>query len=93
MGYRQTVEIQISQNVVSDQETLEMSQSQNNCPPESQSILVHGSYMNHFLLMRTNSHDNGASVKMHKLACFLTFCMRQIPKTYMLGSNTIHGMH
>ena len=46
----------------------EMSQSQNNClSPDCQSILVHffqmfGSYMNHFLLMRTNSDDNGASV-------------------------------
>ena len=47
---------------------MEMSKSQNNClSPDCQSILVYffemfGSYMNHFLLMRTNSDDNGASV-------------------------------
>ena len=28
---------------------------------------------------------------MHKPACFLTFCMRQIPKNHMPGSNTIYG--
>ena len=116
MGYRQNSRDpnQISQNVVSDQETLEymlhvrslssiiLIRKYHNhriiaiyltANPYLYIFEMFSSYMNHFLLMRTNSDANGASVKMHKLACFLTFCMRQIPKTHMPGSNTIYGMH